>query len=301
MVFKRGGLIFNPKGKFGWAESYALQPTPLLSDEGILVYCGFRDKTGISRVGRVLLNKEDPREVIDYSKEPVLNIGEDGCFDDNGVVPCFVKKHGGKIYMYYAGYQLVKKIKFQVFGGLAVSDDGGLTFRRQSKVPYTDRTCAEPFFRVIHSVINNNNRYYYYYGGGGSFINIGDKVFPSYNIRCFESEDFNGSCGPSKVVIDFESNDEYRVARPYVFYEKNQLAMLYYSSKKDGTFSLKKAVSSDGHAWRQSMLAIENTKQDWDSQMMAYPSYVRTSNFEYIFYNGNNYGEEGFGFLYRGL
>jgi hypothetical protein len=84
MTFKRGGLIFNLEGVFDWAESYALQPTPFPTKEGIKVYCGFRDIDGVSRIGYVLLDKDDPCKILRYSKRSVLDIGEDGHFDDNG-------------------------------------------------------------------------------------------------------------------------------------------------------------------------------------------------------------------------
>ncbi len=30
MKWQKKGLIFNPIGKFSWAEAYALQPTPII-------------------------------------------------------------------------------------------------------------------------------------------------------------------------------------------------------------------------------------------------------------------------------
>jgi hypothetical protein len=33
----------------------------------------------------------------------------------------------------------------------------------------------------------------------------------------------------------------------------------------------------------------------WDSEMQAYPSVVVSENQTYLFYNGNEYGKQGFG------
>ncbi len=300
MTFKRGGLIFNPEGVFDWAESYALQPTPFLTKEGIKVYCGFRDIDGVSRIGYVLLDKDDPCKILRYSKRPVLDIGEDGHFDDNGVVPCYVFEQEGRIYMHYAGYQLVKKIKFQVFGGVSVSDDGGESFKRVLKVPFTDRTSVEPFFRVVHSMIEIDGKYIFFYGGGDSFINLSGKTFPSYNIRSFVSDSFMESNDVSRVILDFASEDEYRVARPFAYKDGQIYFMLFYSAKRNGSFTIERARSSDGYLWeRDKAFKIKGESENWDCKMMAYPSFIRTEKYEYIFYNGNDYGRDGFGYLFR--
>lgn len=299
-MFKRGGHIFNPKGVFSWATSHALQPTPYLTDEGIRVYCGFRDVDGVSRVGYVLLDEDNPAIIKGVSKGPVLDIGEPGCFDDNGVVPCFLYSQNEYLYLYYAGYQLVNKIKFQVFGGIAVSEDGGGTFERLSIVPFTDRTDAEPFFRVTHSLIKKSDDYLFFYGGGNRFIKIEKKVFPSYNIRMFASKSFDSQSDNGVVILDFENADEYRIARPYVYEDYGMLYMLYYLAKTDGSFEIQRAKSEDWITWkRDDEFKIAGVREDWELNMMAYPAYIRTKNLDLIFYNGNNYGENGFGFLFK--
>src|SRR6185437_2290189 len=127
MKWRELGLVFNPAGKFEWAVSHALQPTPLVLKDRIRVFVGLRDSQGVSRVGAVDLDRNDPAVVLSYSTQPVLDIREDGCFDENGVVPSAVIKHDGVVYLYYAGYQLGAKVRFTVLGGLAISDDGGVT------------------------------------------------------------------------------------------------------------------------------------------------------------------------------
>lgn len=300
MIFKRGGHIFNPSGKFGWAISHALQPTPILTNEGIKIYCGFRDGEGVSRVGYVLLDPENPKKIIRLSTEPVLNIGAPGRFDDNGVVPCFIYKQGANLYMYYAGYQLVNKVKFLVFGGLAVSDDDGESFHRLSTVPFTDRTDEEPFFKVIHSLIKINDVYMFYYGGGNSFIELSKKIYPKYNIRFFQSDSHCKSSKCGSLAIDFKNENEYRVARPYVYKNNNAYCMLYYIAEKNGDFYIAQSVSNNGIDWViDEKFKVIGERENWDSIMMAYPSFIEVGDSQYIFYNGNNYGKDGFGYLYR--
>jgi len=301
MRYKRGGFLFNPRDKFSWALSHALQPTPIKTKEGILVFCGFRDKDGVSRIGRILLSGKKKLSVEHVHPDPVLDVGEDGCFDDNGVVPCFVKRSENNLIMFYAGYQLVKKIKFQVFGGIAISSDEGKTFHRLSKTPFTDRTNDEPFFRVVHSIISKGDKFHFFYGGGDSFINILGKDYPSYNIRSFKSESLMKSDKKYSIIIDCKKNIEYRVARPYVYGLDSGFKMVFFSTNMENKFSLEIASSSDLKSWSREKLLIDGENEHWDNEMMAYPSRIATKKCEYIFYNGNNYGEDGFGYLYREL
>jgi hypothetical protein len=152
MRWKKRGLIYGPSGDSEWARHSALQPTPFIRNSDIRVFVGMRDDDGVSRVGFVDVSAADPARVLRVSEKPVLDVGQAGAFDESGVVPCAVVEHQGELHLFYAGYQLGRKVKFYVFGGLAVSRDGGETFERLSRVPICDRTDSELFFRVIHTM-----------------------------------------------------------------------------------------------------------------------------------------------------
>src|SRR3954462_6879116 len=129
MRWAKKGLIYGPTGVRLWARPSALQPTPYLKREGVVrIFAGFRDCAGVSRVGFVDLDAANPSTIMQVSEEPVLDIGEPGAFDENGVVPCAIVERDGKLLLFYAGYQLGQKVKFYAFSGLAVSDDGGESF-----------------------------------------------------------------------------------------------------------------------------------------------------------------------------
>ena len=82
MKWIKKGLIYGPPGNSRWAQRWALQPTPWLRDNGtIRIFCGFRTLDGVSRVGYVDVNADNPSEVLGVSPEPVLDIGIPGAFD----------------------------------------------------------------------------------------------------------------------------------------------------------------------------------------------------------------------------
>ena len=43
-------------------------------------------------------------------------------------------------------------------------------------------------------------------------------------------------------------------------------------------------------------IGIDVSKKGWDSQMISYPSIVKYKDKVYMFYNGNDYGKDGFGY-----
>lgn len=297
MKWEKKGLIFNPQGKLGWATQSALQPTPILIDENrIRIYCGLRDEHGVSRVGWVDVDSSNPSIVLNYSKLPALDIGLPGAFDDNGVVPAAIVKRAEGLFLYYAGYQLVKNVRFLVLGGLAISHNGGNSFTRTSNTPILERTNEEFLFRVIHSIIFENGVWKVWYGGGNHFIQGESKTFPVYDIRYMESPDGIHFPQNGKVVLG-NGVGEYRVARPYVI-KRNNKYLMFFGASTPTTYRLTYAESEDGYNWirKDASLQLEYKAEDFDSQMSAYPGIVQVKDRMYMFYNGNDYGKEGFGY-----
>jgi hypothetical protein len=275
-----------------------LQPTPLVRVDGnIRVFAGFRTHEGVSRVGFVDVSGEDPSRVLRVSKEPVLDVGEPGAFDENGVVPCAVVERDGVLQLFYAGYQLGRKVKFFVFGGMAVSRDGGESFTRHSRVPVCDRTDEELFFRVIHTMMLDGERWRAWYGGGSEFDTEDGRQFPRYNIRHALSPDGIHLERDYEVCVDMRGG-EYRVGRPYVIKDGGLYRMFYGAGTKAEGYRLAYAESVDGIRWtrRDEKVGINVSDSGWDSRMQAYPAVVRYGDKVYMFYNGNEYGREGFGY-----
>ncbi|HEU5047684.1 MAG TPA: hypothetical protein VFT64_07565 [Rickettsiales bacterium] len=297
MKWIKEGLVFGPAGRVSWAAHSALQPSPLrFSKEVIRIYAGMRDADDISRIGYVDVKADNPSEVIGISEAPCLDIGIAGCFDDNGVVPCCAVQTQEGIYLYYAGYQLVGKVRFLVFGGLAFSRDGS-KFERVQVVPVVDRTPTETLFRVIHTAMQDGGRWRIWYGGGSQFQQGKYKTLPVYDIRYTESADGIHIPQEGRVVLP-TSGDEYRIARPNVIKKADGYHMFLCHGSETDPYSLGYAYSKDGINWirNDALLGLEKTSGSWDSEMMAYPAYIETEENAYLFYNGNNYGYEGFGY-----
>ena len=184
------GLIYCPHGEQPWAIHSAMTPTPILLNEEIIrVYAGFRDKIGVSRIGFVDVEAKNPSKVLAVSKTPVLDTGEPGSFDDNGVILGSILEMGKDLHMYYVGFQLVQKVKFLAFSGLAISRDGGNIFSRVKNAPVMDRSDEGLFIRAIHSVLLENGVWRTWYAAGDKWEYINGKPYPNYHIRYCESKD----------------------------------------------------------------------------------------------------------------
>jgi hypothetical protein len=297
--WEKRGLIYGANSTAGWARNSALQPTPLVKVEAgiIRVFAGFRDETGVARVGFVDVSAEDPSRVLRVSESPALDIGTPGAFDENGVVPCAVSERGAEIYLFYAGYQLGHKVKFLAFSGLAISRDGGESFTRHSRAPVCDRTGDEMLFRAIHTMMYDGGRWRVWYGAGDSFDVDGERQYPRYNIRHAFSPDGIHLSDDYQVCVDTRGG-EYRVGRPYVIKHNGLYKMFYGAGTKDEGYRLAYAESADGVSWtrKDEQVGIEVSSSGWDSRMQAYPAVVNSGHQTFMFYNGNDYGRDGFGY-----
>lgn len=298
MHWIKQGFIYGPDGILPWARHTALTPTPLLKDEEtIRVYAGFRDEIGVSRIGYVDLDASNPLRVKNVSREPVLDVGRNGAFDDNGVILGDVIRVGTDIRMYYVGFQLVGKAKFLAFTGLAISSDGGDSFVRHSEAPVLDRSSNGLYIRAIHSVMQEGDKFRIWYACGNGWEEINGVSFPQYNIRYLESTDGLEFKGEGQLCVDVEGG-EYRIGRPRVFKYENSFIMHYTRGTIQGEYMAGHAESVDGVHWirKDAELGIGLSSDGWDCRHLCYPAVLRFGERTYMFYNGNDMGKDGFGY-----
>lgn len=298
MAWRKLGRVYVAEGQESWALTHAAIPTAMMLDrETIRVFVAFVDDKSVGRIGYVDVASRDPTKVLAISREPVLDIGPDGTFDDNGVNPLSLVVLGERVHLYYAGWQLGVKVRYFLFLGLAVSEDSGATFRKNSRVPVLERSDAEPLIRSSAHVHAEQGRWRMWYAGGDSWTLAGDRMRPSYQLRYLQSRDGITWGSEGKVCLDFEHTDEFGFGRPFVVPEGERLRMWYSIRTRSCGYRIGYAESTDGLAWRRmdSEAGIDVSPEGWDSEMICYPCVQDTVYGRYLFYNGNNYGETGFG------
>lgn len=299
MRWRKRGLIYAPKGDLWWARSHAYVPTAeVIEDQELIrVYFASWDKDQIGRIGYVDLDIDDPREILSLASEPILDTGDPGTFDDSGVTPSCVIEVNGQKYLYYFGWQRTARVRYMLFCGLAISDDGGKTFKKYSRVPVLDRTPAEPFLRSATTIIVENNTFRMWYVSALKWINVGGRMYPAYVIRYAESDDGIHWSNNNPICIDFETDDEFGFGRPWVIKDGELYRMWYSIRSKVRPYRIGYAESKDGLNWirKDDEVGIVASIAGWDSEMICFPCVVDVKDRRYMFYNGNNYGQTGFG------
>lgn len=167
MAWIKKGLIYYPKGENGFDYSDSHKPTPLiLNGTTIRVYFGVRNKNNITRTTFIDVDINDPKKILYVHNKPVIDIGKIGTFDDSGANVSSVLRVGGKIYMYYIGWNPSTTVPTRNSIGLAVSDDNGFSFERMYDGPILDRIKDEPYYTGTVDVLKENNVWKMWYTSG---------------------------------------------------------------------------------------------------------------------------------------
>lgn len=292
------GRVYVARGEQPWKQSHAYLPTAvLLEDERIRVFVAFLDEHKVGRLGFVDIDAREPTRVLAVSDHPALDIGSPGTFDENGITPLSVFERDGRTWLYYAGWQLGIRLRYFLFTGLAFSDDRGLTFRRHARVPVLDRTDAEPTLRTGGFVLPTKAGFRMWYMSGERWVESQGRQMPSYGMRYAESSDGVTWPDAGSTCIKPREPDEFGFGRPFVLEEGGRLRMWYSIRLLEKGYRLGYAESADGLRWerRDAELGLDVSPEGWDSEMIGYAWVQRTRFGTYLFYNGNNYGETGFG------
>src|SRR5258705_69787 len=180
-MITRQGLIFQVKGEYAWNQTHAQIPSPdVLPNGRIRIYYSSRDKLNRSLPSFIEVDAENPKEILYVHDRPILEFGDLGCFDDCGVMPSCVVSDNGNKYLYYCGWNTSTTVRYRNCIGLAVSDDGGTTFRRAFEGPIMDRTKDEPHLVVTPQVIIEDEIWKMWYCGCTEWKGVNGVTEPQY-------------------------------------------------------------------------------------------------------------------------
>ncbi len=122
--WKKLGRIFRPNNQFDWVASHGMLPVAdHVGGDVYRVYFSGRDKENISKTGFIEIDITNPLEILEISPDPVLDVGELGAFDDNGVSPTCIVNSGDDKYFYFMGWNKGSKVRAAEVSGLAISKD----------------------------------------------------------------------------------------------------------------------------------------------------------------------------------
>jgi predicted GH43/DUF377 family glycosyl hydrolase len=132
-----------------------------------------------------------------------------------------------------------------------------------------------------------------------SWANINNEYRPTYDIRFAKSSDGISWEFDNKICI-FPKHDNEVLGAPCVR-KINDLYHMWYGYRdnfnKGEKYKMGYAISNDKLDWnRLDNNIINSSNQGWDSEMVCYPNILTSNNQTMMFYSGNGYGKEGFGY-----
>jgi hypothetical protein len=305
MKWIKQGVIFSPNNNFDWMRTHASIPVADRLNENVLrIYFGTRDGSGMSHIGYVDVEADNPSQVIAVSKEPVLPLGKLGTFDDCGIMPSWIVRNGERKFLYYIGWNPQVSVSYRLSIGLAISDDGGQTFAKYSEGPVCDRSINEPFFNTAPCVRLEGGTWRMWYISCTGWEVIDDKPEPRYHVKYADSIDGIHWRKTGRVCIDYDAFTA-AIGRPCVYKDNQTFRMFYsYRSAKEyrtnpmQSYRLGYAESEDGLTWtrKDTEVGLQRSESGWDSQMVEYCFTYEHKGRKYLLYNGNGFGKSGFGY-----
>jgi hypothetical protein len=305
MKWIKKGLVFKPDNNYDWMASHASIPVvDPINDEVLRVYFGTRDKQGRSFPTYLEVLADDPREIRYVHDRPILSLGQLGTFDDNGIMPSWIVNHGSKKYLYYIGWNPQVTVAYRLSIGLAISEDGGKSFSKYSEGPICDRDVDEPYFNTAPCVVVDGTSWKMWYVACTGWEMVNKRPEPRYHIKYALSDDGIHWERTKQVCIDYDSFAD-AIGRPCVFVTNGMYRMLYsyrsiqnYRTDPGQSYRLGYAESVDGIHWlrRDDEVGIDRSATGWDSEMLEYSHVFVSKRGIYLFYNGNGFGQSGFGY-----
>jgi predicted GH43/DUF377 family glycosyl hydrolase len=303
MKWLKKGLIFQIGQDSGWMRSHAQVPTVYVKNDRLRVYFATRPRRDLSMTTFVDLDISDFSKVLYLNPEPILSLGKPGTFDENGIMPSSIIEKDGLVYLYYSGWSRGGDFPYRNYMGLAISEDGGASFRKNSTLPIIGGDHSEPYSATSPCVFYHNSAWHMWYSSGLEWIKINGKQEHTYDLKYARSGDAINWNRTNETAIAQRDRNE-AITKPTVVRLNGTFHMWYcYRGSKDfrggmDAYRIGYATSSDLRKWvrNDKMAGIDISSSGWDSEMIAYPCIGEIGGQLVMFYNGNQFGSDGFGY-----
>ena len=306
--WNKKGLIFSPDNRYEWMYNYAQIPFPVDFGDFLRVYFKTKKKYKNNMVrafgGFVDLDKNNLKNILKVSSEPLVDLGGTGEFDEFGSMPCSVVKHKDEYYLYYVGWTRCYSVPYDWEIGLAKSKDGE-RFERIGKGPLLGPTVDEPYLNSTPIVYKlSDNDWHMFYHTGRQWLRKGDKLESQYIIKHAISNDGINWQRNNKQVLPLKVSNECQTSPSIIkMGDKYHMFFCYregldFREDKDKSYRIGYAYSYDLENWTRDdeQAGIDVSDSGWDSQMIEYPHITKVNDKYVMFYCGNHFGQGGFGY-----
>lgn len=301
MRWERLGCVFAAEGQRTWMKSHAANPVaePLGGDL-FRVFFGSRDEKNRTHVGSVVIEVGDRIKLLDIAREPNLQPGEPGLFDDSGTSMACLVRTGEETWLFYLGWNLAVTVPFRNSIGLAIQRGRDGAFVKEGPAPLVDRSVTDPLSLSYPWVLHEPDGWRMWYGSILAW-NSGPRDM-IHGIKTATSLDGKNWERTAEVIVGPQLPDECVVCRPCVLRLNRGYRMWYCCrapsfSEMTAPYRLGYAESDDGVTWerRDDVAGLAPSGEGFDSDEVSYPSVFVHRGATYLLYNGNDYGRTGFG------
>jgi len=312
MRWKKLGKIFDPTQHTlpNNCIQFAQSPQTLVFNDFVRIYFSTRalDNTGkfLSHISFVDMRK-NLRDIIRVANNTVIPLGGLGCFDEHGIFPMNVLRHGNTVYGYICGWNRRVSVSVDTAIGLAISRDGGLTFDRIGDGPVIAASLHEPclvgdgFVKIIGSIFHM----WYIFGTGWKQYAPDAPPDRTYKIgHAVSTDGINWVKDEAHQIISDGLGEDESQALPTVVEIAGRYHMFFCYRQSFDFRKNKNRGYRIGHAWSDNLFdwvrddnnpRLEGTPGEWDSDMQCYPHVFEFDGKIYLLYNGNEFGRYGFG------
>lgn len=312
MKWTKLGLLFDPAAHQlpDGCTSFAQSPQALVFDDFVRVYFSTRRSEPNGQYLSYIAYAEVDREmttVLRVSDHSVMPLGALGAFDEHGIFPINIVRHGADLRAYTCGWSRRVSVPVETAIGLAVSRDQGRTFERTGPGPVMSPAPDEPCLVGDPFVVADGPSWHMFYihGTGWAPGGQGDRG-PArvYKIAHALSADGLSWARDAVAIIPNRIGDDECQALPTVFCCDGRWHMYFcYRHATDfrvnhpRSYRLGYACSDDLRHWVRddASAGIDVSASGWDAEMQCYPHVFWCGDRAYLLYNGNAFGRSGFG------
>jgi hypothetical protein len=312
MKWIKRGRIFDPTqhGLDFDCTEFAQSPQTLVFDDFVRIYFSTRrrDTNGkfLSHIAFVDFDLSMER-IINYSKQEVIPLGGLGCFDEHGIFPINPLKHGNAIWAYTCGWSRRVSVSVETSTGLAISEDGGNTFKNIGPGPVLSASPQEPMLVGDSFVQVYDGVFHMWYIFGKYWLQPSETEPAARVYKIAYATSANGiewhKHEGQQIIADVLNEHECQ-ALPTVVKHQDTYHMFFcfreatdFRKNPSRGYRLGYAHSKDLKTWQRddTNKGIDFSTEGWDSEMMCYPHLFQAGGKVYLLYNGNEFGKYGFG------
>jgi hypothetical protein len=295
--WRKRGLIFAPDSD---DFSHGSHPCAIhIAGDDYIIAFTRRDRSRRSHIFLSWAKVRDGCVVLQGRPKHALSPGAPCNFDCDGTISVCLVKHAGTIHLYYVGWQNLPEGLWICDTGRARLDPSVLTLTREFLGPVLGRDKDNPLFAAATAFHVSKDLWQTWYNSGIRWVRTENGWKHYYGLHyAYSCDGVNWTCLPG-MCLPFADEYEYAFGRPCVIYREGLYFMWYAhrATKTIDSYRLGFASSVDGRKWYRAdgLSGLDVSLEGWDSEMICYPCVFEHCGQFYMLYNGNGYGQTGFG------